>query len=111
MLYRIALVDDHPEILAQLTMELNALGSVDIVFTARNGLDYLQQMKYMQPDQHPQVVVMDIERPMMGGIEAVSISYKLYSDTQYIMFTVSDDDDKLFDAIRAGADGYLLKNE
>jgi DNA-binding NarL/FixJ family response regulator len=111
MLYRIALVDDQKNILNQLTTELGVYTQLNIVFTAKNGADYLQQMKNLPAVLHPQVVLMDIEMPVMGGIEAVRQSSKLYETIQYIMFTVVDDDKKLFDAIAAGADGYLLKDE
>ena len=111
MRYRIALVDDHPRILNQLTSELNFFSELQIVLTARNGEDYLRQLKVLPEAQHPHVVIMDIEMPVMGGIEAVRTSSLLYTSIQYIMFTVNDDDDKLFEAITAGAGGYLLKEE
>lgn len=111
MPYKIALVDDQSRILDQLSNELNSSEMVDVVFTARNGADYLLQMKNLPAARHPQVVLMDIEMPVMGGIEAVLNSCALYKNIRYLMFTVSDDDDKLFDAIVAGAHGYLLKDE
>jgi DNA-binding NarL/FixJ family response regulator len=59
----------------------------------------------------PQVVLMDIEMPVMDGIEAVTIAKEVYPDTHFLMLTVFDDDEKLFEAIKAGATGYLLKDE
>lgn len=110
-MYNIALVDDHPEILEQLSAELKHSGQVSIAFTARNGQDFLAQMKVLPAEKYPKVVIMDIEMPVMTGIEAVRAGAAQFEGVQYIMFTVSDDDDKLFDAIQSGADGYLLKHE
>ena len=111
MLYRIALVDDKPQILSSLRRELTESGSVEIIFTATNGDDFLDQLNHLSIDKHPQVVLMDIDMPVMNGIDAVRNSSSLYPDIQYIMLTVFDDDDKLFEALKAGAHGYLLKEE
>jgi DNA-binding NarL/FixJ family response regulator len=54
---------------------------------------------------------MDIEMPEMNGIEAVKHASQLYPDIKFLMLTVFDDDDKIFEAIKAGAGGYLLKDE
>src|SRR3954471_13208315 len=111
MAYRIAIVDDRPQNRISLSEKINYSGEVEIVFMARNGNDYLEQLKKLPLNKHPQLVLMDIDMPEMNGIEAVSNSHSLYEDIKYIMLTVFDDDDKLFDAIQAGADGYLLKEE
>ncbi len=84
---------------------------MEIVFMACNGKDFLEQLKTTPQHRHPQLVLMDIDMPVMNGIDAVRRSHEIYDDIRYIMLTVFDDDDKLFDAIRAGADGYLLKEE
>lgn len=111
MPYKIGIVDDSFQIIASLTDELTQLGEVEIVLRARNGEDFLQQLKKLPAEQHPQLVLMDIDMPVMNGIETVRTSSVLYESIKYIMLTVFDDDDKLFNAIQAGADGYLLKEE
>ena len=58
----------------------------------------------------PDVVLMDIDMPEVNGIEGVKQIKNVRPETQIIMLTVFEDDDKIFDAIKAGADGYLLKN-
>ena len=57
----------------------------------------------------PDVILEDIELPGMSGIEAISYYKKQFPDVAIIMLTIFDDDDRIFEAIKAGADGYLLK--
>lgn len=111
MMYRIAIVDDRPQNRISLAEKINYSGEMEIMFMAGNGRDFLEQLKTTPRNRHPQLVLMDIDMPVMNGIEAVRRSHEIYEDIRYIMLTVFDDDDKLFDAIRAGADGYLLKEE
>ncbi|SKA11034.1 response regulator transcription factor [Sediminibacterium ginsengisoli] len=110
MRYKVAITDDKPNIIASVSQELVHSGKIDIVFTARNGADFLEKLNKLPADQHPQVVLMDIDMPVMNGIEAVRQGSSLYPAIQYVMLTVFDDDDKLFEALQAGAGGYLLKD-
>ncbi|MCC6838013.1 MAG: response regulator transcription factor, partial [Bacteroidia bacterium] len=57
------------------------------------------------------VVLMDIDMPIMNGIEAVEKGKERYPNSKYLMLTIFDEDEKIFSAIKAGADGYLLKDE
>lgn len=109
--YKIAIVDDKVQNRHSLAEKINFSGEMEIVFMARNGKDYLDQLRKLPQSKHPQLVLMDIDMPEMNGIEAVRVGHNLYEHVKYIMLTVFDDDDKLFDAIQAGADGYLLKEE
>jgi DNA-binding NarL/FixJ family response regulator len=59
----------------------------------------------------PDVILMDIDMPIMTGIEAVEKAKEIYPQTKFLMLTIFDEDDKIFDAIKAGANGYLLKDE
>lgn len=111
MIYRLALVDDKPQILSNLSRDLVDSGMVSIVFTANNGQQYIDRMQQLNENEYPQLVLMDIDMPVMNGIDAVRNSRELFPAVQYIMLTVFDDDDKLFEALKAGAHGYLLKEE
>jgi DNA-binding NarL/FixJ family response regulator len=111
MIYRIAIVEDMPRALRALLNDLSQFSEVEVVLTAENGDDYLAQLKTLPDGRLPQVVLMDVDMPVMNGIDAVAVSSQLYPTIQYVMLTVADDDDKLFNAIKAGAHGYLLKEE
>lgn len=105
----IAIVDDKQPNRVSLNEKITYDTSISVAFMAANGEDFLEQMKTSTPK--PDVVLMDIDMPIMNGIEAVNIATELYPDTHFIMLTVFDDDEKIFDAIKAGAIGYLLKDE
>ncbi len=111
MSYQIAIVDDSRQQLQSLKEKLNYAGEITILFTASNGADYLDQLKKWDRSNLPLVVLMDIDMPVMDGIEAVRNATTIYDSIAYIMLTVFDDDEKLFSAIQAGASGYLLKED
>jgi DNA-binding NarL/FixJ family response regulator len=106
---RIAIVDDKQPNRVSLQEKLSFLKDIEVAFTAANGEDFLQQIKAQKQDID--VVLMDIDMPIMNGIEAVNTGSSLYPQTKFLMLTVFDDDDKIFEAIKAGAIGYLLKDE
>ncbi len=108
---KVAIVDDRPQNRSSIKEKLIYTGEVEVVFVAQNGKDFLEQMVALAATARPQVVLMDIEMPVMDGIAAVGTASITYPDTSYLMLTVFDDDDKIFDAIKAGAAGYLLKDE
>ncbi|MFZ4796696.1 MAG: response regulator [Bacteroidia bacterium] len=106
---RIAIVDDKQPNRVSLHEKLSFINGFDVVFLASNGIDFLEQIKaQIVPID---VILMDIDMPIMDGIEAVNIASEIYSNTKFLMLTVFDDDDKIFEAIKAGAIGYLLKDE
>ena len=108
---RIAIVDDKPQNRISLSEELGNSANLNVVMIARNGVDFLEQMKLIDSADMPQVVLMDIEMPEMDGIAAVMQSRILYPEVYFLMLTIFDDEDKIFEAIRCGANGYLLKDE
>lgn len=104
---RIALVDDNPQLLQSLSRNLALFDEVQIVFTAGDGREAVRLACLHQP----QVVLMDIDMPLLNGIEATRQIREQCPEVRVLMLTVFDYDDKIFAAIRAGASGYLLKEE
>ena len=80
---------------------------LDILFTATNGQDAIHKLE--QCAKLPQVVIMDVEMPVMDGIEATAI-ISAETEIKILILTVFDTDEKIFEAIKAGASGYLLKD-
>jgi DNA-binding NarL/FixJ family response regulator len=107
----IALVDDNPTNRQSLSAMLPHSGEVEILFTAQHGKDFLEKMTSFNFANRTQLVLMDIDMPTLNGIETVKIASALYPSVSFVMLTIFDDDDNIFEAIKAGAVGYLLKDE
>jgi RNA polymerase sigma factor (sigma-70 family) len=110
MIY-IAIVDDQKSLRSTLSEKLNRFPDFEVLFTAENGKDFLKQMKEARRAVDPDVVLMDIDMPIMNGIDAVQEGKLRFPKTKYLMLTIFDEDEKIFNAIKAGAEGYLLKDE
>lgn len=108
---KIAIVDDKASNRNIIKDKLLRHQHFDIRFTAENGKDFLEKMKSLSPDDMPSVVLMDLEMPEMDGVDAVAAGSYLYPSVKYVMLTIFDDEEKIFRAIKAGAFGYLLKEE
>lgn len=108
---RIGLVDDKAVNRNSITEKIKRFEDLDFCFVAVNGNDCLEQLKGLPFKKMPQVIFMDLEMPEMDGVQAISIARALYPEIYFIVLTVFDDDDKIFEAIKAGAHGYLLKDE
>lgn len=107
----IVIVDDKKSLRTALQDRLNAFDNYTVLFTAENGKDFLEKMTESRKHIGPDVVLMDIDMPVMNGIEAVHLGKQRYPNSKYLMLTIFDEDEKIFNAIKAGADGYLLKDE
>lgn len=111
MNFTVALTEDNNINRNTFMQKINVFPDLKVVFSSIDGHDCLEQLKRLQHQQLPQVIFMDLEMPEMDGIEAIHIAKSLYPQIHFIVLTVFDDDEKIFEAIKAGASGYLLKHE
>lgn len=103
---RILLVDDHELFRTGIASLLNNQPDFKVVGEAADGIE----AHYRAVDIEPELILMDINMPGVDGVEATKLILTDLPNSTIIMFTVHDDDEKVFDAIRAGAKGYILKN-
>lgn len=109
MKINLAFAEDNDFLAKSLTEKLKIFSNqFTLMFRARNGAEMIE---YLNSNDGVQVILMDIEMPIMDGIKATEKISKKYPEIKIIMLTVFDDDDKIFNAIKAGANGYLLKDE
>jgi len=101
----VLLVDDHTVVRQGLRALLSAEEDIEVVGEAENGRLAVMLARKSNPD----VVVMDIQLPDISGIECTAKLKRLLPNTQIVMFTIQDDDEQVFQALQAGASGYLLK--
>jgi two-component system NarL family response regulator len=102
---RILLADDHSLFVEGLQNLLQA-GGHQVVGAAFDGLEALQLARALCPD----LVLMDIRMPRCDGLEATRLIHMELPDIKIVILTTSEDDADLFEALRSGASGYLLKN-
>jgi len=108
---KIAIADDKQINRTTVKEKIISFKEIELVFEAKNGHDFLEQLKALPANRHPQVVLMDLEMPVMDGIQAISMASSAYPDIKFIVLTVFEDNEKIFEAIKAGAGGYLLKDD
>ena len=104
---KIAIIDDNSFLITSIKEKLSFFEGIQIKFTANNGADLL---KKVEDNHNVDVLLMDIEMPVLNGIETTAIVKQKYPQIKVIMLTVFDNDENIFNAIQAGADGYLLKD-
>jgi two-component system, NarL family, response regulator LiaR len=107
MKIKIAFVEDNNLFYQSLKLLLLESEEFDIVGMFSNAESLIKDFPYILPE----IVLMDINLPGMSGVEAVSIIKKNYPETKLIILTVLEDDDNVFNSLKAGADGYLLKRD
>lgn len=106
MKIRIAIAEDNDFLVEALKEKISFFNDLTFKYYGLNGNDIINQIKL---DHNLDLILMDIQMPEMNGIEATEIIKLKYPHVKIIMLTISDSDEDIFNAIKAGADGYLLK--
>ena len=104
--YRVLLADDHALFREGLAGIINAQPDFQVVGEASDGLEVFVKAQELKPD----LILMDVQMPGMDGLEATRQIKQVLPATVIVMLTVRDDDEKLFQALKNGAQGYLLKD-
>jgi DNA-binding NarL/FixJ family response regulator len=102
---RVVIVDDHALFRRGLDRVLSDEPDIEVVGEAADGVDAVTRTRELAPD----IVIMDVRMPRASGIEAARTIRAVLPETKVIMLTVSDLEEDLYDAVRAGVNGYLLK--
>ena len=102
---KIAIAEDNMTLCKSLENLFNSTGTMKVVASMNNLMNVVSEIRKAKPD----IVLMDIGLPNISGIEGVKTLKSNFPDLLIMMFTVFEDDEKIFEAIRSGASGYLLK--
>lgn len=111
MSVKVAIVDDKLIVRSAIKDKLYLSREIDIIMEASNGEEFLEKLKSSTDDLLPEIVLMDIEMPELDGIQTIAIASTLFPKIKFIVLTVFDNTEKIFEAIKAGANGYLLKDD
>jgi len=103
---RVLVADDHALYRRGLEMVLGTEDGIEIVGEASDGAEAIRRVEELLPD----VVLMDIRMPRRSGIEACTAIKDVVPSTKIVILTISDEESDLYEAVRAGANGYLLKD-
>lgn len=103
---KVLIVDDQSLIREGLTMMLNLYNTVSIVGEATNGKEAMEILEREKVD----LVLMDIRMPIMDGVESTKIIKERYPDIKVLILTTFNEDEYIFEGLKNGADGYLLKD-
>ena len=103
---KIAIADDNSFLIKAVKEKLSFFKDLECKFIALNGSELISKL---EDNSNIDLILMDIEMPKLNGIEATTKVKKKFPHIKIIMLTVFDNDENIFNAIKAGADGYLLK--
>ncbi len=105
-LIRLAIVEDHPVVLAGLSSHLKKEAGIKVIIEAKDGIDLFKELV----DKEIDVVLLDLEMPLMNGYQAMNKLNRDYSKIGVIIFSIHEDDDVVYELLSQGAKGYLSKS-
>jgi len=107
MKVKIAIAEDNSFLITAVKEKLSFFEDLSVKFFAMNGSELLEKL---EKNHNIDLILMDIEMPILNGIETTELVKQKYPHIKIIMLTVFDNDENIFNAIKSGADGYLLKD-
>lgn len=107
---RVSIVEDHDIFRKRLAELLQFYKELEVVLIADSAESFFKKLDRFEEHELPDVILMDIELPGMSGIEATFQLKQKLPAIEVIMFTVFEDDERIFESINVGASGYLLKD-
>lgn len=105
--YRIILADDHVLVRSGLSRILGEETNLEIVAEVGDGLELLSTLNKIEPD----LIILDVSMPNLRGIEAIPEIHRMHPDVKVLILTMHREEEYLYQAISAGANGYLLKDD
>lgn len=112
MLIKVAIVDDDVRLAKGLKSDLLEFTEIESVITSNSGLGFARELEAMPSSKRPEIIIMDISMSLADeGISATRQINLKFPEIGVIIFTISDEDTRVFEAFKAGAMGYLLKHE
>lgn len=103
---KVMIVDDQKIVLEGLRVVVNAFDEIDVIATALNGQEAYENMKIYTPD----IILMDIQMPILNGVDAIKKIKAEYKDVKIVILTTFSDDEYIYEGIQNGANGYMLKD-
>ncbi|MFS4493050.1 response regulator [Maribacter sp. 2308TA10-17] len=108
MSYKVVIVDDHVLLSQAITELVNVFNDFAVLYTCSNGKELLTKLK--NDDNIPDIILMDVNMPILNGIETTKILNVEYPDLPVIALSVEEDEKTILDMLRSGAKGYLMKD-
>ncbi|WP_231038406.1 response regulator transcription factor [Pectinatus frisingensis] len=102
---KIMIADDQELIRESLKIVLNMSPDMKVIATAENGIEAMESIK----KNHPDIVLMDVRMPKLDGVQCTNLIKEHYPQIKIIILTTFDDDEYIYNALKFGASGYLLK--
>ena len=107
---KIIIVDDHPLFANSLAMMISAMSDFEITYTFKNGLEFINFLKENNSEPLPNIILLDINMPILNGIETMSWIKKNMPKLDVIALSVNDDEKVVLKMVKLGVKGYLLKD-
>lgn len=104
----IVIVDDHTLLSQAISGLVNSFTNFQVLYTCKHGKELIEQLAF--PDKRPHIVLMDVNMPIMNGIETTAYLKTNYPDIKVLALSVEEEDHTILKMLRAGARGYLLKD-